>query len=92
MDPNLNQAIECLLKLKQQLQQLFHPSVRSDPEITDSQTDAMQPVDDCAPSSPSPEAVIQLNEQEAELPALAPLAVPQFDFAMLSSVKFDDDV
>ena len=91
MDPHLNQVIECLQKMRQQLEQLFQFSRESD-TTTDLQLD-IQPVDEFAQSSQSisPEADKGPNDLEAELPALAPLEVPQFDFSMLSNIKFEDN-
>lgn len=92
MDPHLNQLIECLQKMRQQLEQLFQFSRESD-TTTDLQLEAIQPVDEFAQSSQSisPEADKGSNDLETELPALAPLEVPQFDFGMLSDIKFDDN-
>ncbi len=88
MDPHLNQAIECLQKMRQQLEQLFQFSRESE-TTTDLQ---LETIDEFAQSSQSisPETEKGSSDLETELPTLAPLEVPQFDFAMLSDIKFDD--
>lgn len=92
MDPHLNQVIECLQKMKQQLEQLFQFSHESN-TTRDLQLEAIQPVDEFAQSSHSisPEAEKSSNDLETELPALAPLEVPQFDYTMISNIKFEED-
>ncbi len=92
MDPHLNQVIECLQKMRQQLEQLFKFSRESD-TTTDLQLETIEPIDEFAQSSQSisPETEKGSSDLETELPTLAPLEVPQFDFAMLSDIKFDDD-
>ncbi|XP_057365611.1 nuclear receptor-binding factor 2-like [Daphnia carinata] len=84
MDPHLNQVIECLQKMRQQLEQLFQFSRESD-TTTDLQLEAIEPIDEFAQSSQSisPETEKGSNDLETELPALAPLEVPHFDFSML---------
>lgn len=88
MDPNLNQVIEYLHKLKQQLENLFQFSRESN-TATDLQIQAaIQPVDDAHSLSQSispDEGEKRSCDLDAELPALAPLEVPLFDFN-----KFDD--
>ena len=92
MDPHLGQVIECLQHLRQQLEQLFQFSHDSD-TTTDLQLEAIQPVNEYAQLSHSisPEADKTANDSETELPALAPLEVPKFDFGMLSNIKFEED-
>lgn len=89
MDPHLNQVIECLQKMRQQLEQLFQFSRESD-TTTDLQLEAIEPIDEFAQSSHSisPETEKETNDLETELPALAPLEVPQFDFSMLPMWTF----
>ena len=79
--------------MKLQLEQLFQFSHESNTARDDLQLDAIQPVDEFARSSQSisPETDKSLNDLDADLPALAPLEVPQFDFGMLSNIKFDED-
>lgn len=86
MDPNLNQVAECLRKMRQQLEQLFQLSRISD--NSDMQLEAIKPADEgrYSPSFTSEGD----NLAEADLPTLAPLEVPRFDFAMLSGVKLED--
>lgn len=78
--------------MKQQLEQLFQFSHESN-TTRDLQLETIQPVDEFAQSSQSisPEAEKSSNDLETELPALAPLEVPQFDYAMLSNIKFEED-
>lgn len=93
MDPHLNQVIECLQKMKQQLEELFQFSHESNTTKDLQLMESTHPVQEYAQSSHSisPEAEKSFNDLEMELPVLAPLEVPQFDFAMLSNIKFDDE-
>ena len=86
--------MECHERLEQQLEDLFN-CCSSDKEtrgtlernINSSSTDHYS-----QPSvSPSPEEEKGPNMSELELPPLAPLEVPRFDFAMDPATKFDDD-
>lgn len=87
MDPNLNQVGECLKKMRQQLEQLFQLSRISD----DMQIEAMKPAAEGRYSPSCTSEGDTLNEAEVDLPTLAPLEVPQFDFAtILSDVKLTD--
>ena len=74
--------------MRQQLEQLFQFSRESE-TTTDLQ---LETIDEFAQSSQSisPETEKGSSDLETELPTLAPLEVPQFDFAMLSDIKFDD--
>jgi len=86
LDPNLNQVVECLRKMRNQLENLFDITSESDKE-EDIHTDPTHPNFDRprSPRSLSPSVDTGLNETESDLPVLAPLEVPKFDF----SVKFD---
>jgi len=86
MDPNLSQVVECLHQMRIQLEKLFNVTPEPDKE-KDDHTDSTHPISDCAcsPRSLSPSVDVGLNEMESDLPVLAPLEVPNFDF----SVKFD---
>ena len=82
VDPNLNQVIELLQKLKDQLEGLFKISLDSNKAIDLPTDKSSNPV--CvyaqSPKSLSPITDKGLHEIESDLPALAPLEVPQFDF------------
>lgn len=89
MDPHLSLVIECLNKMKQQLEDLFHFSRESD-TATDSVDlqveDAINPImEDDASKSLYPDVDKRSSDLDVELPALAPLEVPLFDFN-----NFDD--
>lgn len=88
MDPNLNQVAECLKRMRQQLEQLFQLSRISD--NYDIQLEAMKPADEGRYSPSLTLDEDNSNETEVDLPTLAPLEVPQFDFAMLSNIKLED--
>ena len=72
-DQNLNDVVECLRKMRNQLEKLFNVAPESDKE--DLHSNAVL----------SPSVDTGLNEIESDLPALAPLEMPSFDF----SVKLD---
>lgn len=79
--------------MKLQLEQLFQFSHDSNTTRDDLQMEAIQPVDEsglsCRSVSPEPEKT--MNDLDLDLPALAPLEVPKFDFGMLTDLKFDED-
>jgi len=87
MDPNLSHVIECLQKMRQQLEQLFQFSHVSE---TDLQIEAaIQPVDIFGQSESITQSISPDEDKrpsEAELPTFAPLEKPNFDFEF----KFDD--
>jgi len=85
MDPNLNQVMECLQKMRQQLEDLFHFSRESNTATDLHLEGAIHPVDDDADSmpkslSPDDETDQRSRALESELPVLPPLQVPRFDF------------
>lgn len=84
-DPNLIQVVECLHKLKIQLEKLFHIAPEPDMENIHTNPTRLNSDCTCAPRSLSASVDAGLNEMESDLPVLAPLEVPNFDF----SVKFD---
>lgn len=80
--------------MKLQLEQLFQFSHDSNTTRDDLQMEAIQPVDESGLSSRSVSTEPDdktTNDLDVELPALAPLEVPKFDFGMLSDLKFDED-